>query len=143
LLRIEDVTHGFEGLLHQSELDGRTVEIGDLLTVEIARFDVVRRRIGFVLALAGIPPDPKPSDNAEESALHTNLRNESELRSSIEIRDFLVDQLNLMLRRPGMYGGEMAILLATDHLAYIERGEDAWAAGLEAMRDRGAFVCTG
>jgi small subunit ribosomal protein S1 len=49
-VRIEDSTHGFEGLLHNSELAERTVEIGDVLTVKITQVDVTRRRIELTLA---------------------------------------------------------------------------------------------
>lgn len=49
-VRVEDSDHGFEGLLHNSELAERTVEIGDVLTVKIAQVDVTRRRIGLTLA---------------------------------------------------------------------------------------------
>jgi hypothetical protein len=66
-----------------------------------------------------------------------------ELRSSTEIRDYLVDQLNMTLRRPGMFGGEMAIRLVIDHLVHVERREEAWVRQRQAMEDRGAFTVTG
>ncbi|TMR10810.1 hypothetical protein ETD86_38000 [Nonomuraea turkmeniaca] len=41
-------------------------------------------------------------------------------RSSAEIRAYLKTRLNQALRRPGMFGGEMALRLLLDHLAYAE-----------------------
>ncbi|WP_106401294.1 hypothetical protein [Actinocorallia populi] len=71
------------------------------------------------------------------------MSNERALRTSLEIRDHLIEQLNLTLRRPGMYGGETAVRIMFDHLAYVEGREEAWACGLEAMRKRTAFTSTG
>ncbi|GIH60864.1 S1 RNA-binding domain-containing protein [Microbispora siamensis] len=48
-VRIEDVKNGFEGLVPRSELADRDVRHGDVLTVEIVRVDVTRRRIELAL----------------------------------------------------------------------------------------------
>ena len=48
------------------------------------------------------------------------MSNPHGLRPAAEIRDYLVDQLNLTLHRPGMYGGETAIRLVLGHLGYAE-----------------------
>ncbi|MGJ6969948.1 S1 RNA-binding domain-containing protein [Streptosporangium sp. G11] len=58
-VRIEDAVHGFEGLLHASELTGGTVETGDVLTVKIIEVDVARRRIA--LAPGAHPTEPEPA----------------------------------------------------------------------------------
>jgi hypothetical protein len=64
-------------------------------------------------------------------------------RSFTEIRDYLVGQLNSALRRPGMFGGEMALRLLLDHLVYAERQDEAWAQERRAMESRGAFTSIG
>ncbi|MDP9843420.1 hypothetical protein [Streptosporangium lutulentum] len=64
-------------------------------------------------------------------------------RSSTEIRDYLVGQLNMALRRPGMFGGEIALQLLLDHLVYTERQDEAWAKEQQAMESRGAFTSIG
>ncbi|NEA27632.1 hypothetical protein G3I70_34820 [Actinomadura bangladeshensis] len=63
------------------------------------------------------------------------------LRSVAEIRDYLVDQLNMALRRPGMYGGETAIRLVLDHLEYVERGDGAGL--LRLLEERGVWTSLG
>ncbi|WP_327109183.1 hypothetical protein [Nonomuraea glycinis] len=65
------------------------------------------------------------------------------LRPSEDIHGFLVEQLNQTLRRPGMYGGEAAVRLVIDHLAYVERSEAAVAGHYEAMESCGSFIVTG
>jgi hypothetical protein len=62
-----------------------------------------------------------------------------EPRSSAEIRAYLKAQLNEALRRPGMFGGEIALRLQLDHLTYAERAEEAWAEQLRMLESRGAF----
>ncbi|WP_214108635.1 hypothetical protein [Acrocarpospora catenulata] len=64
-------------------------------------------------------------------------------RPSAEIRAYLRTQLNNMLRRPGMYGPEVALRLLLDYLSYAEREEDAWAEEHEALHSRGAFNAFG
>ncbi|MFB4317304.1 S1 RNA-binding domain-containing protein [Actinomadura sp. 21ATH] len=60
-IRVEDTANGLEGLLHNSELAGSTVEIGDVLTVKIVHVDVTRRRIGLALAHGPRPTEPRPA----------------------------------------------------------------------------------
>jgi hypothetical protein len=64
-------------------------------------------------------------------------------RTADDIRDYLLRQLNSALRRPGMFGGENALRLYFDALAFTDRREQAWAADLSALRSRGAFISTG
>ncbi|MEU1737273.1 hypothetical protein [Streptosporangium sp. NPDC020145] len=64
-------------------------------------------------------------------------------RSAAEIRDYLTDRLNSALRRPGMFGGETALLLLLDHLVYAENQDDAWEQERRAMESRGAFTSIG
>ncbi len=42
-----------------------------------------------------------------------------------------------------MYGGEIALRILLDHLAYVERGEERWSAERQAWKERGAFTPTG
>ncbi|MEU8399607.1 hypothetical protein AB0C28_30865 [Nonomuraea sp. NPDC048892] len=60
-------------------------------------------------------------------------------RSSAEIRAYLKDQLNQALRRPGMYGDEIALRLLFDHLAYAEHQDEEFAQALRTLTSRGAF----
>lgn len=63
-VRIEDREHGFQGLVHTTELDESSedvVEVGDALTVKIIDVDLARRRIALshvqALATEGQPRD--------------------------------------------------------------------------------------
>ncbi|WP_030451070.1 hypothetical protein [Herbidospora cretacea] len=64
-------------------------------------------------------------------------------RSAEEIRAYLIAQLNDALRRPGLYGDEIALRVVFDHYAYVDGREETWKAELEAMRSRGAVAPTG
>jgi len=64
-------------------------------------------------------------------------------RTADDIRDYLIRQLNSALRRPGMFGAEPALRLYFDALAFTDRGEQAWAGDLSALRSREAFISTG
>ncbi|MFD8120512.1 hypothetical protein ACWHAO_00240 [Streptomyces albidoflavus] len=49
-----------------------------------------------------------------------------------DMHGYLVDQLNLMLRRPGMYGDvEVGVWMAIDHLLFLEQRPEVW----EVRRD--------
>lgn len=65
------------------------------------------------------------------------------LASPDEIRAYLVDQLNLALRRPGMYGGELSIRMLMDHLLFVERRQEVWAEQQRVWERRGAWSETG
>jgi hypothetical protein len=67
-----------------------------------------------------------------------------------DLREYLLTQFNRALRRLGMYGGEDALLLLTDALAFADACQPEWnetMAGLRAQgaatsaRVRGAFHC--
>ncbi|WP_370933422.1 hypothetical protein [Amycolatopsis sp. cg13] len=60
-----------------------------------------------------------------------------------EVRDYLLRQLNSALRRPGMYGGESALRLFLDAVAFVDGCERLLADDLTELRARGAFVSTG
>ena len=64
-------------------------------------------------------------------------------RTAGDIRDYLLRQLNSALRRPGMFGAEIALRLYFDAIAFTDRGERAWAEDRSALRSREAFVSTG
>jgi hypothetical protein len=64
-------------------------------------------------------------------------------RTAGDIRGYLLQQLNSALRRPGMFGGETALRLYFDAVAFTDRSEQAWADDLSALRSRGAFVSAG
>ena len=64
-------------------------------------------------------------------------------RTADDIRDYLLRQLNSALRRPEMFGAETALRLYFDALAFTDRGEQAWAEDLSALRSREAFTPAG
>ncbi|MEV0292430.1 hypothetical protein [Nocardia sp. NPDC050710] len=64
-------------------------------------------------------------------------------RSAQEMHAYLVNQVNLMLRRLGMFGGEPALWTLFDHLFFLE-GDDHGVSDLhESWRERNAFTPTG
>ncbi|MFE0629443.1 hypothetical protein ACFW3D_21095 [Streptomyces sp. NPDC058864] len=65
------------------------------------------------------------------------------LAAAEEIHTHLVDQLNLALRRPGMYGGETALRIMIDHLLFVERRPEAWAQEQRDWEERGFGTSTG
>ncbi|MFG2919864.1 hypothetical protein ACGF0D_44275 [Kitasatospora sp. NPDC048298] len=65
------------------------------------------------------------------------------LASPDEIHAYLVDQLNDALRRPGMWGGELAIRLTLDHLLVVERRQGTWEDEQRALERREARTATG
>ncbi|MGW2058974.1 hypothetical protein ACWCOZ_34565 [Streptomyces sp. NPDC001840] len=66
------------------------------------------------------------------------------LAGSAEIRAYLIDQLNLALRRPGMFGrGEGPLRMLIDHLLFVENQPDAWAEQQRAWEARGAMTNIG
>lgn len=66
-----------------------------------------------------------------------------DLRSSPEMREHLVSELNAALRRPGMYGGELGIRLIIGHLLHLERGDTVWAEQQRSMMSRGVWTSLG
>jgi hypothetical protein len=65
------------------------------------------------------------------------------LATAEEIHGHLVDQLNLALRRPGMYGGELAVRILLDHLLFVERRPDAFARQRQEWEERGLWSAVG
>lgn len=60
--------------------------------------------------------------------------------SRAEIREYLVAKLNSVLRRTGMYGGEGALIMTFDHLAFTDGlGTGWWEQQRAAWQARGAF----
>lgn len=60
--------------------------------------------------------------------------------SRAEIREYLVTDLNLVLRRTAMYGGEGALIMAFAHLAFADGlGTGWWEQQRAAWQARGAF----
>lgn len=66
-----------------------------------------------------------------------------ELAAPDAVRAYLVEQLNFALRRPGMYGGELAIRMLFDHLLFVEQRSQAWNEEMHALEERGAWAATG
>ncbi|MFI6597953.1 hypothetical protein ACIBHX_16970 [Nonomuraea sp. NPDC050536] len=63
-------------------------------------------------------------------------------RSSAQIRGYLIDQLNLALTRPSMFGGELSLRILVDHLAYATGEDLLWEEELRLMVERGACCAT-
>ncbi|MFE2931935.1 hypothetical protein [Streptomyces sp. NPDC059278] len=64
-------------------------------------------------------------------------------RTALEVLDYLVTHLNGALRRPGMYGGETAIRLYLDAVAFADASEQAWQQELKDLQTRRGFSATG
>ncbi|MFI5823740.1 hypothetical protein ACIA8I_32330 [Streptomyces rishiriensis] len=64
-------------------------------------------------------------------------------RTAQEVLSYLVTNLNGALRRPGMYGGEMAIRLYLDAVAFADASEQAWQQELKDLQTRRGSSSTG
>jgi len=64
-------------------------------------------------------------------------------RTVADVRGYLLSELNSALRRTGMYGGEMALRLYFDAVAYADEREQDWRRETDLLHERGAFVSTG
>ncbi|MGW3133606.1 hypothetical protein [Streptomyces sp. NPDC001123] len=73
----------------------------------------------------------------------TDATGRNDDRTVQEVLDYLVTRLNGALRRPGMYGGELAIRLFLDAVAFADAAEQAWQKELEGLRTRRALSATG
>ncbi|MGC5011735.1 hypothetical protein ACLQ2R_13310 [Streptosporangium sp. DT93] len=73
----------------------------------------------------------------------TDADTRRETRTGEQVRDYLLAQLNATLRRPGMYGGETALRLFFDAMAFTDDREQAWREEQDSLRERGAFLSTG
>ncbi|MGW7261416.1 hypothetical protein [Streptomyces sp. NPDC054834] len=65
------------------------------------------------------------------------------LATAEEIHAHLVDQLNLALRTPGMFGGELALRILLDHLLFVERQPGAFTQQQRNWEDRGLWSPVG
>ncbi|MFI2780180.1 hypothetical protein [Streptomyces sp. ALB3] len=64
-------------------------------------------------------------------------------RTAQEVLDYLVTHLNGALRRPGTYGGEIAIRLYLDAVAFADASEQEWQQELQDLQTRRGFSATG
>lgn len=72
------------------------------------------------------------------------MTGEMVLASPDELRTYLMDQLNSVLRRPGMYGDvEAAMWMVVNHLLFLERRPEAWEVQKRAWSQQGALSSTG
>ncbi|MEU7145571.1 hypothetical protein ABZ942_39425 [Nocardia sp. NPDC046473] len=65
------------------------------------------------------------------------------VRSAEAVHAYLIDQVNLMLRRLEMYGGEPALWTLFDHLFFLEDADNGVQDLHESWRARNAFTPTG
>ncbi|MFE0463730.1 hypothetical protein ACFW1A_31205 [Kitasatospora sp. NPDC058965] len=64
-------------------------------------------------------------------------------RTAQEVLDYLLTHLNDALRRPGMYGGETAIRLYLDAVAFADASEQEWQQELKDLQTRRGSSSTG
>lgn len=64
------------------------------------------------------------------------------VRSGHQMHTYLVEQVNNMVRRLGMFGGEPALWTIFDHLFYLEDDEYGIEDLRQSWRDRNAFTPT-
>ncbi|MGW5532003.1 hypothetical protein [Streptomyces xanthochromogenes] len=60
-----------------------------------------------------------------------------------EIHGYLVDQLNLALRRPGMFGGEVPLRILMDHVLFVEHQPEAWNQLKQGWEEQGLWSPVG
>jgi hypothetical protein len=73
----------------------------------------------------------------------TDPTNDQAGRTALEVREYLLTQLNAAMRRPGMYGGEMALRLYLDAVAFADDVEQAWHQELRDLQSRQMSFSTG
>ncbi|MER6129599.1 hypothetical protein ABT173_45010 [Streptomyces sp. NPDC001795] len=72
------------------------------------------------------------------------MTGETVYASPDEMRSYLMDQLNNVLRRPGMYGDvEAAMWMVVNHLLFLERRPEVWEEQKRAWGRQGAWSPTG
>jgi len=64
-------------------------------------------------------------------------------RTGEEVHRYLLGRLNDALRRPGQFGGEVALVLLGDVVAHCRSQEKLWQEELDALRMLGAAYATG
>ena len=64
-------------------------------------------------------------------------------RTGAELREYLLNRLNLALRRPGMFGAEIALIALGDAIAYADRRESDWQDERDTLDARGASSAVG
>ncbi|MEU0504714.1 hypothetical protein [Nocardia sp. NPDC005998] len=73
----------------------------------------------------------------------SNPSGSSSLRPSQDVHAYLLQRVNAMLRRLGMFGGEPALWAVFDHLYFLEGDNNGLDDLHESWRDRNAFTPTG
>ncbi|MEU8383333.1 hypothetical protein [Streptosporangium sp. NPDC048865] len=73
----------------------------------------------------------------------TDAGGRREARTGEQVRDHLLTQINAALRRPGMFGGEIALRIHFDAMAFADDREQAWNEERDSLQARGAFLSTG
>ncbi|MFI0811851.1 hypothetical protein [Streptomyces echinatus] len=73
----------------------------------------------------------------------TDTTGHNDGRTAHEVREYLLTHLNDTLRRPGMYGGEMALRLYLDAVAFAHASEQAWQQELKDLQTRQGSSSTG
>jgi hypothetical protein len=61
------------------------------------------------------------------------------MRTLDEIRGHLTDRLNRALRRPGMFGGELALRYFLEDLTFIDDADEAWSNENDQLVERGCW----
>ncbi|MFD7137286.1 hypothetical protein [Streptomyces sp. NPDC059894] len=73
----------------------------------------------------------------------TETTDHNDGRTAQDVREYLLTHLNGALRRPGMYGGETALRLYFDAVAFADAAEQAWREELKDLQARRASFSTG
>ncbi|MFD6936661.1 hypothetical protein ACFWAP_10990 [Streptomyces goshikiensis] len=66
----------------------------------------------------------------------TDTTGHNDGRTAQEVREYLLTHLNDALRRPGMYGGEAALRLYLDAVAFAADAEQEWQEELKDLQTR-------
>lgn len=87
---------------------------------------------------------PTADDCEAKSWLDRAVTAVPQLRTAEEIHRYLVDELNSVLRRPAMYGGESALWMVFNHVLHVEGNDhSAWEQEQRGWEVRGVWSTTG
>ncbi|MEV8326648.1 hypothetical protein [Kitasatospora sp. NPDC056731] len=73
----------------------------------------------------------------------TDTTGHNDGRTAQEVREYLLTHLNDALRRPGMYGGETALRLYLDAVAFAADADQEWQEELKDLQTRRGSSSTG
>ena len=65
------------------------------------------------------------------------------MKDASEIREMLIERLQISLQSPAMCGGELGILNLLEYITFIDERENEWKSYRRKLYESGAFRSTG